>query len=182
MHNKCRDCLKNTWTYDVFEIRTSLPTIQWVPGALSSRVKRPEREADHSPTFSAEVENASITPLPQYAFMAWCSINRTQGHIYLYLHLFTDSIKEHLIISDMLQNSDTLKMTLFLIFALRPLWSHCVKRQTGPLGIFWHGARALAAVWNLIQLSLLAVYMSIEVVIQGEEILWNFLNCEVRVI
>jgi hypothetical protein len=31
--------------------------IQWVPGVLSLRVKRPGREADQSPTSSAEVKN-----------------------------------------------------------------------------------------------------------------------------
>jgi len=40
------------------------PPIQWVPGALSLGVKRPRREADHSPS-SAEVKNAwNIPPLP----------------------------------------------------------------------------------------------------------------------
>jgi len=42
-------------------------TIQWVPGALSLGVKRPGREADHSPPSSAEVKNAwsytSTTPI-----------------------------------------------------------------------------------------------------------------------
>jgi hypothetical protein len=32
------------------------PPIQWVPGDLSLGVKRPGREADHSPPSSAEVE------------------------------------------------------------------------------------------------------------------------------
>jgi hypothetical protein len=32
------------------------PPIQWVPGALSPGVKRPEHEADHSPQTSAEVK------------------------------------------------------------------------------------------------------------------------------
>jgi hypothetical protein len=32
------------------------PPIQWVPGTLSLGVKRPGREADHSPTSSAEVK------------------------------------------------------------------------------------------------------------------------------
>jgi hypothetical protein len=32
------------------------PPIQSVPGALSPRVERPEREADHSPPTSAEVK------------------------------------------------------------------------------------------------------------------------------
>jgi hypothetical protein len=41
------------------------PPIQWVPGALSLGVKRPVREADHSPPSSAEVKNAwSYTSTP----------------------------------------------------------------------------------------------------------------------
>jgi len=32
------------------------PPIQWVPGALFLEVKRPGREADHSPPPSAEVK------------------------------------------------------------------------------------------------------------------------------
>jgi hypothetical protein len=34
------------------------PPIQWVLGSLSLRVKRPGREANHSPPSSAEVKNA----------------------------------------------------------------------------------------------------------------------------
>jgi hypothetical protein len=34
------------------------PPIQWAPGALSLGVKRPGREADHSPPSSAEAKNA----------------------------------------------------------------------------------------------------------------------------
>jgi hypothetical protein len=41
------------------------PPIQWIPGALSSGVKRPGREADHPPPSSAEVKNCgAIPPLP----------------------------------------------------------------------------------------------------------------------
>jgi hypothetical protein len=36
------------------------PPIQWVPGALSSEVKRLEREADHSPPASFEVKEMWI--------------------------------------------------------------------------------------------------------------------------
>jgi hypothetical protein len=32
------------------------PPIQWVPGALSLGIKRPGREADHSPPCNAKVE------------------------------------------------------------------------------------------------------------------------------
>jgi hypothetical protein len=37
-------------------LRPTQPPIQWVPGALSLGVKRPGREADHSPPSSAEVK------------------------------------------------------------------------------------------------------------------------------
>jgi hypothetical protein len=33
------------------------PPIQWIPGALSLGVKRPGREAEHSPPSSVEVNN-----------------------------------------------------------------------------------------------------------------------------
>jgi hypothetical protein len=47
------------------------PLIQWVPGALSSGVKRPGREADHSSPTSSEVKNTWIyTSTPPYVFMA----------------------------------------------------------------------------------------------------------------
>jgi hypothetical protein len=61
------------------------PPIQWTPGALSLRVKRPRRDPDHSPSAAAEVRNVrSYTSTPQYAFMAWCSV-KAQGQLYLYL-------------------------------------------------------------------------------------------------
>jgi hypothetical protein len=60
------------------------PPIQWVPRALSMGVKLPGREADHSPSSSAEVKNAWIcASIPQYMFMAWCSV-KEQGQLYLY--------------------------------------------------------------------------------------------------
>jgi len=38
-------------------------------------VKRPGRDAEHSPPFNAEVNNAwCYTSTLQYAFMAWCSV------------------------------------------------------------------------------------------------------------
>jgi hypothetical protein len=38
-------------------------------------VKRPGREADHSPPSSAEVKNAwSYTSTPQFVFIAWCLV------------------------------------------------------------------------------------------------------------
>jgi hypothetical protein len=56
------------------------PPIQWVPEALSLGVKRPGREADHSPPSIAEVKNArSYTSTPQYVFMAWCLVKHSDN-------------------------------------------------------------------------------------------------------
>jgi len=47
--------------------------IQWVPGALSSGVKRPGLEAHNSPPSSVDVKKVwSYTSIPLYVFMAWC--------------------------------------------------------------------------------------------------------------
>jgi hypothetical protein len=47
------------------------PPVQWVLGAVSPGVKRPLREADHSPRSSAEVKNGGvIPPLPHTS--SWC--------------------------------------------------------------------------------------------------------------
>jgi len=29
-----------------------------------------------------------IPPVPQYAFMAWCSVKKAQGQLYLYLYVY----------------------------------------------------------------------------------------------
>jgi hypothetical protein len=51
-------------------LRSTQPHIQWVPGALSAGLKRPGREADHSPPTSAEVMKMWIyTSAPPYVFM-----------------------------------------------------------------------------------------------------------------
>jgi hypothetical protein len=45
-------------------------------------VKRPGREADHSPLSSTDVKNASsYTSTPQYAFMARCSVKITYYYL-----------------------------------------------------------------------------------------------------
>jgi hypothetical protein len=61
------------------------PPIQWVPGTLSLGVKRPGREADHSPPSSAKVKNVwNYASPPQYMAMAWCSVKKiSQGQMYL---------------------------------------------------------------------------------------------------
>jgi hypothetical protein len=48
------------------------PPIQWVPEALSVRIKWPGREADHLQPFSTEVNNAQTYSFTsEYIFMAW---------------------------------------------------------------------------------------------------------------
>jgi hypothetical protein len=42
------------------------PHINWVPGEFSPRVKRPRREADHSPPTSAEVKNIYIKHMREW--------------------------------------------------------------------------------------------------------------------
>jgi hypothetical protein len=53
-----------------------VPPIQWVPGDFFPGLKRPGREADHSPPASAEVKKTWIyTSAPPYVFMAWCIVS-----------------------------------------------------------------------------------------------------------
>jgi hypothetical protein len=65
---------------------TTQPPIEWVPGVLSLGVKRPGREADHSPPPSAEVKNAcSYISIPPYVLMAWCLVkHRDNFTFYLF--------------------------------------------------------------------------------------------------
>jgi hypothetical protein len=58
------------------------PPTQRVPGALSPWVKRPGRDADHSPPSSAEVNAWSYTSTPQYAFMAWCLVKHRDNFMH----------------------------------------------------------------------------------------------------
>jgi hypothetical protein len=62
------------------------PPIQRVPGALSLGVKRPGREADHSPPSSAEVKNAlRYTSTPPYVFMAWCLVKHRDNFTFTFI-------------------------------------------------------------------------------------------------
>jgi hypothetical protein len=54
-------------------LRSTQPLVQLIPAALSRGVKRPGREADHSPLYTVEVKNAySCTYTPTYVFVVWC--------------------------------------------------------------------------------------------------------------
>jgi hypothetical protein len=51
------------------------PPIQWVPGALTLRVKWLRHEANHSPPSSGEVKDVCCcSSTPQYIFKAWCLV------------------------------------------------------------------------------------------------------------
>jgi hypothetical protein len=65
-------------TMSISAVGPTLLSIQWVSESLSLEVKRPGREADHSPPSSSEIKNAwSYICAPQYAFMAWCSVKQS---------------------------------------------------------------------------------------------------------
>jgi hypothetical protein len=64
------------------------PPIQWVQGALSLEVKRPEREAHHSPSSTAEVKNAwSCTSTPPI-HMAWCLVKHRDNLTFTFTFTF----------------------------------------------------------------------------------------------
>jgi hypothetical protein len=51
------------------------PLIELISGAAVPPLKRPGREANHSPSSNAEIKNVlSYTSTPPYVFMVWCSI------------------------------------------------------------------------------------------------------------
>jgi hypothetical protein len=61
------------------------PPVQWVLGALMLGIKWLVHEAGHLPPSSAGAKNAwSCTLIPQYVFMAWCSV-KALGQLYFYL-------------------------------------------------------------------------------------------------
>jgi hypothetical protein len=38
--------------------------------------------------------SGAIQPLPRYVFMAWCSVKKTQGQLYLYIYKVSDYDEE----------------------------------------------------------------------------------------
>jgi hypothetical protein len=64
------------------------PPIQWVPGAFSLKVKRPGREADHSPPFRAEVKQSLDLYFhsPNTPSRSGARLKKAQGQLYLYSH------------------------------------------------------------------------------------------------
>jgi hypothetical protein len=62
------------------------PPIQWVPGALFLGVKRPVREADHSPPSSAEVKECVELYLHSPIRLHGVVLSEAQGQLYLLLY------------------------------------------------------------------------------------------------
>jgi hypothetical protein len=64
------------------------PPVQWEPATLSSRVKRPAREVDHSPPSTAADKNVlsyiSTTP---YVFMAWYLVKHRNNFTITFLYI-----------------------------------------------------------------------------------------------
>jgi hypothetical protein len=76
-------------------LRPTQPPIRWVPAIRSPSIKRPRREADHSPSSSAEVKNEwSYTSIPPYVSMAWrLKISRERKRrLYIYIYIYSDSV------------------------------------------------------------------------------------------
>jgi hypothetical protein len=66
------------------------PSIQWVPGALSLRVKRPGREANHSPSSSAEVKECVEIYLDFPSRSSWRGAQLKQKDNFIFLPVITD--------------------------------------------------------------------------------------------
>jgi hypothetical protein len=72
-------------------LESSQPSVQWLRGALSLGGKAAGREADHSHNLMSRSRMRRCTaPLPQYAFMAWCSVKR---HRDKFTFTYSDNVK-----------------------------------------------------------------------------------------
>jgi hypothetical protein len=72
------------------------PPIQWVPRAPSLGVKRPGREADHSPTSSAEVKNSwSYTSTPPIHLHGMVLIKKQKKYVGLLNYAFSNTRVTH---------------------------------------------------------------------------------------
>jgi hypothetical protein len=72
------------------------PPIQWVTGALFLGVRRPVREADHSPYLVPRSNNAwgytSSPPVRLHLHSVMLSLKKSQRQLCLCLYLFTECI------------------------------------------------------------------------------------------
>jgi hypothetical protein len=76
------------------------PPTQWILGAVFLGLKRPGREATtHLHLVPRSKNEWNSTSTPQCAFMAWCSVKKAQGQLYLYLakHHAMKTYTEHIL-------------------------------------------------------------------------------------
>jgi hypothetical protein len=72
------------------------PPIQWVPGALSLAVKRPGREADHSPPSSAEIKEWVELYLHPPNMPSWCGAQfKHRDNFTFTFTIWTDGRTQH---------------------------------------------------------------------------------------
>jgi hypothetical protein len=72
-------------------LRPTQPPIQWVTGALSSGLKVPGREADHSPPFSAEIKDWVELYLYSPNMPSWrdAQLKKHRDNFTVYIFTFT---------------------------------------------------------------------------------------------
>jgi hypothetical protein len=76
------------------------PQPEDTPGALSLGVKRPGREADHSPPSSDEVKYAwSYTSTPQFVFMAWCLVKHRDNFTLTPISFIRNLVIRHAVVT-----------------------------------------------------------------------------------
>jgi hypothetical protein len=86
------------------------PPIQWVPGALSPRVKRPGREADYSPPTTAKVKNIWLYRVSQeemlifWEVIVWVILNKK---LYIYMCPIPNGFRDRAISLYTVQTSNT---------------------------------------------------------------------------
>jgi hypothetical protein len=84
----CCCCCLFRYSLTLWSIRSP---IQWVPGALSLWIKRPEREANHSLPSSDEVKECVELYTPPYAFMAWCLVKHRDNFTFTSVRKLLDT-------------------------------------------------------------------------------------------
>jgi hypothetical protein len=119
------------------------PPIQWVPGALSLGVKRPRREADHSPPSSAEVKewvelyiHSSNTPSRRDAQLKHrdnFTLTFTFHNIAIKEKVITMSIRDYLHFYDFLFPPMSFRIVLQLFYL--PSWPYSLMVLQPPLHI-----------------------------------------------
>jgi hypothetical protein len=81
--------LKNiVCTVSIQALRNIQPPIQWVRRVPSPEKKLPKLESDQNGSYCSETNNENYNSSPPLAIMAWYSINRAEGILYLFYLLY----------------------------------------------------------------------------------------------